>query len=146
MIRAHLKDEPRERCAVDTIAARLLDPAIDRVADLGVGLGLSDRQVARLTRTCFGFTPKLLLRRARFLRALNAIRGADRGSWASAARHAGYWDGAHFLRDCHAFLGVSLGDFMAMPRPLNRLSMQRRDEVLGAPMQTLHQQDARRGR
>jgi len=135
---ARLAASPPESPAIETILARLLDPAIDRVADLASGLGLSERQVARLTRTCFGFTPKLLLRRARFLRALDAIRETDRGSWSGAIHDAGYWDGSHFLRDCHAFLGQSLGDFMAMPRPINRISMRRRDEVLGAPMQSLH--------
>jgi hypothetical protein len=79
----------------------------------------------------------LLLRRARFLRALDAIRTLDRGSWTGAINDAGYWDGSHFLRDCHAFLGQSLGDFEAMARPINRISMRRRDEILGAPMQSL---------
>lgn len=138
LLLARLATSPAESPVIATIVARLLDPAIHRIADLTEGLGLSDRQVGRLSRTCFGFTPKLLLRRARVLRALDAIRTTDRGSWTGAIHDAGYWDGSHFLRDCHAFLGRSLGDFMAMPRPINRISMRRRDEVLGAPMQSLH--------
>lgn len=128
---------PPESPAIDAIMARLLDPAIDRVERLADGLGLNARQVGRLTRTCFGFTPKLLLRRARFLRAFDAIRTLDRGLWTGAIRDAGYWDGSHFLRDCHLFLDMTLGDFMTMERPINRISMRRRDEVLGAPMQSL---------
>ena len=127
-----------ESPAIETILARLLDPAVEKVADLGEGLGLNGRRVARLTRTCFGFTPKLLLRRARFLRALDAIRSTDRGHWTRAIHEAGYWDGSHFLRDCHLFLGRSLGEFMDMDRPINRASMQRRNDILGATMQSLH--------
>jgi hypothetical protein len=133
---------PAESPAIDAIMARLLDPAIDRVERLADGLGLNARQVGRLTRTCFGFTPKLLLRRARFLRAFDAIRTLDRGLWTGAIRDAGYWDGSHFLRDCHLFLDRTLGEFMAMERPINRISMRRRDEVLGAPMQSLYSPDS----
>jgi hypothetical protein len=136
-----LPNAPPENTAIEVITARLLDPAIDKVENLGAGLGLNARQVGRLTRTCFGFTPKLLLRRARFLRAFDAIRTLDRGLWAGAIRDAGYWDGSHFLRDCHLFLDRTLGDFMAMERPINRISMRRRDEVLGAPMQSLYSSD-----
>ena len=68
-----------ENPSIDIILARLLDPAVDKVEELGAGLGLNGRRVGRLTRMCFGFTPKLLLRRARFLRALDAIRATDRG-------------------------------------------------------------------
>lgn len=133
-----LERAPPAHPAIEIIFARLLDPAVERVADLGEGLGLNARQVARLTRAYFGFTPKLLLRRARFLRALGAIRALDRGQWKNAIAAAGYWDGSHFLRDCHLFLGKPLSEFMAMPRPVNRASMERRTTILGAPMQSLH--------
>lgn len=125
--------------AIPIIAGRLLDPTIDKVADLGAGLDLTDRQVARLSRVIFGFTPKLLLRRARFLRALDGVRATERGLWMEAVRHAGYWDGPHFLRDCNLFLGMSLGQFMSMDRPINRASIRMRNDVLGASMQSLHQ-------
>ena len=138
LLTQHLGHAALESPAIDVILARLLNPAIEKVADLGEGLDLNGRRIARLTRTCFGFTPKLLLRRARFLRALDAIRATDRGHWTRAINDAGYWDGSHFLRDCHLFLGRSLGEFMAMDRPINRASMLRRNEILGATMQSLH--------
>lgn len=140
---AKLSNTEPENPAHATILSRLIDPSIAKVAELGEGLHLSSRQVARITRTCFGFTPKLLLRRARFLRALSTIRASDHGLWSSAVCNAGYWDSSHFLKDCHLFLGRGLGSFMEMDRPINRESMTLREEVLGAPMQSLYDPSTR---
>lgn len=138
-LKSRLDSCERGNPAIEILFQRLLDPVVQRVDDLGAGLGLNGRQIARLTRSCFGFTPKLLLRRARFLRAFSVVRNSERGHWKDAIPAAGYWDGSHFLRDCHQFLGMPLNEFMAMPRPINRISMQRRDAILGAPMQSLHE-------
>ncbi len=124
--------------AVDAIFQQINDPAIVEIATLAARIGLVPRALLRITQHNFGFAPKLLLRRARFLRALIAASASDRGGWAGAARGAGYWDGSHFLRDCHLFLDRKLSDFIAMEKPLNRLSTAARNAVLGAPMQSLH--------
>lgn len=124
--------------AVDTIFEQINDPAVVEIVTLAARTGLSPRALLRVTRNNFGFPPKLLLRRARFLRALIAASASDRGGWAEAARAAGYWDGSHFLRDCHLFLDRKLSDFVAMEKPLNRLSTTARNAALGAPMQSLH--------
>ncbi len=71
---------------------------------------------ARLTRLCtrnFGFTPKLLLRRERFLRSFAAVRNLPRGMWASAIDPA-YVDQSHFIRDAHRFLGMTPSRFLAL--------------------------------
>ena len=115
------------------------DPMIVSVPQLCDHLNLTSERLLRLAKATFGFTPKLLLRRARFLRALDVLETVDRGHWRQAAGRAGYWDGSHFLRDCHLFMGQPLGDYLKMPRPINRASRALRSEVLGAPMQSLHQ-------
>ena len=121
------------------LMAALGDPAIVAVPELCSRLDLTSGRLLRLAKANFGFTPKLLLRRARFLRALDVLETLDRGQWRDAAGQAGYWDGSHFLRDCHLFMGQPLGDYLKMPRPINRASRALRSEVLGAPMQSLHQ-------
>ena len=123
--------------ALGAIFAALADPAIDDVTSLAARVALPPRRLLELTRHAFGFTPKLLLRRARFLRALMAASQTDRGGWSDAVRDAGYYDQSHFHRDCQLFLGTSLSAFMGMERPLNRASMIARAATLGQPMQSL---------
>ena len=134
-----LKVQTPDNPHIAPLMAALGDPAIVSVAQLSCRLNLTAGRLLRLAKASFGFTPKLLLRRARFLRALDVLEAVDRGHWQDAAGWAGYWDGSHFLRDCHLFMGQPLGDYLKMPRPINRASRALRSEILGAPMQSLHQ-------
>ena len=107
------------------------DPATQRAETISETLGISPRHLAGLTRYNFGFTPKLLLRRGRFLRALSDILDKSREEGADSLTAAGYWDRSHFLRDCHLFLGCSVRDFRARRGPLNALAMKVRADVIG---------------
>lgn len=109
------------------------DPAVDRIETICDALGLTQRALATFTRLHFGFTPKLLLRRSRFLRALSGVLTRPEQG-ASVLETAGYWDRSHFLRDSHLFLGCSIRDFSKRRGPLNQLALQARAEVLGAPV------------
>ena len=101
---------------------------IDVIADM---LGTSPRSLATMTRYSFGFTPKLLLRRTRFVRALSAMLAApDQG--AAVLEEAGYYDRSHFLRDSHLFLGCSIREFNKRRGPLNGAAMRVRSTVIGA--------------
>jgi hypothetical protein len=128
--------EPAE---VGALFAALGDPAMVRVAGVEDRLGVAGRALNRLSRASFGFTPKLLLRRARFMRALMGAVALGRGRWSEALAPAGYYDQSHFLRDCRLFLDMPLGEFDAQHKPLAELSMRLRTERLGAPAQALHQ-------
>lgn len=66
--------------SVARIAALLNDPALDSVAEFSRQSGVEPRRLAALSRRHFGFTPKLLLRRARFMRALMKLNGAGHGA------------------------------------------------------------------
>lgn len=123
---------------VASILAFLAAPGQCRVADLAARTGLSHRPLLQLTKAHFGFPPKLLLRRARFVSALMAMMGQRQGSWARAVSGAGYFDQSHFVRDCRFFLGRPLRDFMGMPKTMMELSMALRARALGAPAQVLH--------
>lgn len=114
----------------------LVDPGIANVAALAERTDLSPRTLERLAHRAFGFPPKLLLRRARFLRSLHAIRQA-KPSERTAAIDPGYTDYSHFVRDSHAFLGMSPQAFLRLDTPLLNESLALRKQVLGSPAQAL---------
>lgn len=120
---------------VDPVIARLEamldDPAITRIEMIEEALGVSGRALGKIAKRHFGFTPKLLLRRKRFLRALAAVL-AGQGNGGEVALEAGYWDRSHFLRDSNQFLGCSIREFRTRQGPLNAMAMRVRAEVLGA--------------
>jgi len=106
------------------------------IEEMAERLGMSVRTLHRLTRSAFGFGPKLLLRRARFLRSLMLLIAADerRGS---VEIEPSYYDYPHFLRDSRLFLGMAPGRFRRLPKPLMEASIRLRAAVLGAPAQAL---------
>ena len=122
--------------AIARIEAALVDPAIETVEGLTRVTGLHVRRLERLSLRAFGFSPKLLLRRARFLRSLHAIRAFGRGG-GSTAIDPGYTDHSHFIRDSHHFLGMSPQAFLEIDMPLLRDSLALRKAVLGTPAQAL---------
>jgi Helix-turn-helix domain len=126
---------------VAALARLLVDQHDIEVGHACAQLGLSDGQLRRLALRHFGFPPKLLLRRSRFLKSLMAIIGKPAGQW-SQLIDASYFDQSHFIRDCHEFLGTSPGDFLMQERPMTILSMAQRAKILGAPVMTLHQSKA----
>jgi methylphosphotriester-DNA--protein-cysteine methyltransferase len=138
IFRAALLPPAPEGAAVAAIEAALVDPAIESVAQLVARTGMPVRRIERLSHRAFGFPPKLLLRRARFLRSLHAMRAARRGE-AALAIDPGYTDYSHFIRDSHDFLGMSPQAFLDIDMPLLKSSLELRREVLGTPAQALDQ-------
>lgn len=124
--------------AVGRLAALLVEPDLLTTASLAERMGMPARQVAKLSTQHFGFTPKLLLRRARFMRALIEMLRTERGGWKAVVARAGYHDQSHFVRDCQLFLGMSMSAFIRRPKPLFQASLRLRADVLGAPAQVLH--------
>lgn len=103
---------------------------IDVIAEM---LDMNPRTLATMTRLSFGFTPKLLLRRTRFIRALNALL-ADPEQGPTVLEAAGYYDRSHFLRDSHLFLGCSVREFIRQRGPLNQIALRVREKALGRPV------------
>lgn len=122
-------EDPR----IHRIYTMLNDPTVTRIETICETLGLSSRALATLTRYHFGFTPKLLLRRSRFMRALSAVLQRP-SEGAAVLEEAGYWDRSHFLRDSHLFLGCSVREFVKRRGPLNDIAMRARTRALGAPV------------
>lgn len=83
---------------------------LDSVTGLARQVGLSTRQLERLSGRYFGVTPKKLLRIQRLRKCLRRrVLGA---SWTAAALDSGFSDQAHVSRDCRAILGMPPTDFL----------------------------------
>ena len=121
---------------VGAVEAALLNPELATVGDLAATVGVSPRSLERLSLRAFGFTPKLLMRRARFLRSLHAVADAPVAARATAI-DPGYTDYSHFVRDAQHFLGMSPQAFLKLHTPLLKQSLALRKAVLGAPAQAL---------
>jgi len=77
-----------------------------RIDDLVGKSGLSASQFQRRFATQVGMTPKLFARTIRFDRALIARRKAPERPWTDIIHELGYFDQAHFIRECRAFAGL----------------------------------------
>jgi AraC-like DNA-binding protein len=122
--------------AIAALEACLIDPSVATVHDLSRIVDRSVRSIERLCHRAFGFSPKLLMRRARFLRSLHAVAAAPATERASAI-DPGYTDYSHFARDAQSFLGMSPQAFLKLDTPLLRQSLALRQSILGAPAQAL---------
>ncbi len=126
-------DEPRIRRLMEILAA-------DGPTDIGSAaalLGLPTHALRRLSVRHFGFPPKMLLMRARFLRSFLRLMAAGDDADYSLI-DGSYFDASHFLRDSGTFLGMTPRRFMALAKPFLEGSLRARHAVLGSPTQVLH--------
>jgi AraC-like DNA-binding protein len=122
---------------IERVHAAIADPEIADVAALADRVGMNSQYLERLCRRKFGFPPKRLLRRQRFLRSL-APRLLDPGLKWTKVLDSNYHDQAHFSRDFRDFMGMTPREFLAMPRPISKAAVRARLEALGQPLQVLH--------
>lgn len=94
----------------DDVMAIAADAALRRrpsdVPAFAAAVGVSIRSLHRLCLRVFGFPPKRLLRRQRFLDTLGLFRSAV-GQPLTEALDADYTDQPHFYRDFRDFMGMS---------------------------------------
>lgn len=126
-------DESRIRAA----HGALLDPDIAAVAQLAERLGISPRTLERLSARAFGFAPKLLLRRQRFLRSLAPFMLDPSLSWIRTLDWH-YVDQAHFVRDFRRFMCMSPSVYAALDHPVLRAAARARAAATGEAVQALH--------
>lgn len=135
LIDAHLMryaDRPVPREAeITACQAALRDPAIGEVTALQDRLGLSIKSLERLCRRYFGFTPKVLLRRQRFLRSLAQYMLDPSLSWLGAL-DGQYHDQAQFVREFRAFMGLTPSEYARLPHPILEPIMRQRMADQGA--------------
>ncbi|MDO9368135.1 MAG: helix-turn-helix domain-containing protein [Sphingopyxis sp.] len=134
---ALLANAPPDDPAVLAAHRALVDDDLSSVADLSAKLSLSERTIERLSRRAFGFSPKLLLRRQRFLRSLARFMLDPSMAWIDTMDHH-YYDQAQFTRDFQRFMGMSPRDYAARPKPILGAAAVARAAAAGAAVQGLH--------
>ncbi len=126
-------DEIRIRAAHSS----LIKEDVASVTELAELLGISSRSLERLSLKAFGFSPKLLLRRQRFLRSLAQFMLDPSLTWIRTL-DSHYVDQAHFVRDFRRFMGMSPRSYGALDHPVLRAAAQGRSVAAGAAVQALH--------
>lgn len=114
----------------------MVELGLAKVADFAERAGLSVRALERVCRRHFGFPPKLLLRRQRFVRSIAAWMLGGMGKWTAAIDEL-YTDQAHFNHEFHEFMGMAPSEYAALPHPILSEFMEQRAKVWGSPAQTL---------
>ena len=117
---AVLLDLLRRRPPADALvvaADRVLRERPNEVEDFAHRLGVAPRTLHRVCLGGFGFAPKRLLRRQRFLDTLGHVRSAV-GERVGTALDAAYFDQAHFYRDFRDFMAMTPRAYFGAPRRL----------------------------
>ncbi|HEX8447283.1 MAG TPA: hypothetical protein VF649_11795 [Sphingomonas sp.] len=131
------RDDP-QAATIDALMALSVQDGVIEVGDVAQRIGLHDTMLRRVSQRAFGMPPKLLLRRARFLRSfVHLFLGGDIDD--RSRIDSSYFDMSHYLRDANAFLGTTPRRFLQAATPFLAASIRARMAVLGAPTQALHE-------
>lgn len=123
---------------IERMQQALVSGNIDTVQDFANELCLTERTLARLCLKVFGFSPKRLLRRQRFLRTLAEI-GDRLDQPLSSLLDGGYYDQSHFIREFKSYMGMTPQAYFHSPRQMMRRAGAERLRTAGARVQGLHQ-------
>lgn len=106
------------------------------VASLAQAAGMTVRTLERFCKRAFGFTPKLLIRRQRFLRSLARFMLDPDCSWIGAL-DGQYFDQAQFVREFRRFMTMAPSEYAALPKPILTAAVIARTQAAGDAMQVL---------
>lgn len=126
----------RDDARILAVHAALIDPDVHAVSDLVDRAGVSQRTLERLCERVFGFPPKMLLRRQRFMRSLAQYMLDPSLRWIGAL-DGHYHDQAHFIRDFRKFMGMSPRAYAGLDKPVLGAVVRERHRYSGRPVQTL---------
>ena len=116
--------------------AALVDPDVTTVAEFADHTGMTVRSLERLSHTAFGFAPKLLMRRQRFLRTLSHYMLDPSLAWLDTL-DTQYVDQAHFIRDFKRFMDTTPRKYAKQPHPVLWAAARARAATAGTAMQVL---------
>lgn len=126
------RDEPR----IARVHAALVSGDHASVHDLADACAMSIRTLERVCMRYFGFPPKLLMRRQRFMRSLTTFM-LHRGTRWTEAMDAHYHDQAQFTREFREFMTMNPSEYAARDHPILTSFMEARARVWGSAAQTL---------
>ncbi len=133
--RARLDPPCADQARIGAVHAALIDPELHSVGDLVARCGLGQRTLERFSRRHFGFAPKLLMRRQRFMRSLAQFMLDPSLKWIGAL-DGHYHDQAQFVRDFREFMGETPREYAGRPHPILTTFMRERMRVAGSAVQT----------
>ena len=87
------------------------------VAEFAALMAMSPRTLSRYCARVFGFAPKRLLRRQRFMDTLGQVRTQPDAKFIALLDER-YFDQSHFIRDFREFMGMTPREFLARPRDI----------------------------
>jgi AraC-like DNA-binding protein len=134
--RSRLSGPAADEERIAAIHRALVDPEVATVTELVVRAGVSQRTLERVCDRAFGFRPKVLLRRQRFMRSLAQYMLDPSLKWIGAI-DGHYHDQAQFVRDFRAFMGMTPRQYSALDKPIIAAIMQARARFALAAVQTL---------
>lgn len=140
-LKARLDHPVPEAETVSAVHKALVEGEASSVAGLADAAGLTPRTLERLSKRVFGFPPKLLLRRQRFLRSLAQFMLDPSLSWLDTM-DSQYHDQAHFIRDFRRFMGMTPSEYGARPHPILFAAAIGRSAIAGEAVQALHKPEA----
>lgn len=130
------RDEPK----IQRIHTALVSGDHVAVAELADACNMSIRTLERMSHRYFGFTPKLLMRRQRFMRSLTSYMlhsGQRSGVRWTEAMDGEYHDQAQFTREFTRFMTMTPSKYAGLDHPILASFMEARARVWGSAAQTL---------
>ncbi len=121
---------------ITAIHAALFDEDVSTVSALARYANVSPRTAERVCDRAFGFSPKLLLRRQRFMRSLAKFMLHPARSWIDAL-DSQYYDQAQFVREFREFMGMTPRAYARMDHPVADAFITERTRMAWAVMQAL---------
>lgn len=131
-----LMQPTRDELRIRRVHAALVTGDHASVRDLADACAMSIRTLERTCQRYFGFSPKLLMRRQRFMRSLAAFM-LHRGSRWTEAMDADYHDQAQFTREFREFMTMNPSEYAALDHPILTAFMKARARMTGSAAQTL---------
>ncbi len=130
----------RQETQIRQVADLLARPSVTDLRAEAAAIGIPQRRLERLANRYFGYPPKLLLNRARFLRSIMALKIAGPPY---ALNDPDYHDDSHFIRNGHRFLGMTPLQFLRMETTYLDSVLRARSIVHGAALAALADGSAR---
>lgn len=134
--RARLPGPGADEDRIGAIHRALVDPEVATVGQLVAQAGVSQRTLERICERAFGFRPKVLLRRQRFMRSLAQYMLDPSLKWIGAM-DGHYHDQAQFVRDFRGFMGMSPREYATLDKPIIGAIMHERARFALAAVQAL---------
>lgn len=128
--------ESRDDARIARVHAALVSGDLASVAELADACAMSTRTLERVCTRYFGFAPKLLMRRQRFMRSLTAFMLQRTARW-TEAMDVHYHDQAQFTREFREFMTMNPSEYAALDHPILTSFMEARARIWGSPAQTL---------